>query len=368
MKSLGQDPCTQGPALRSLLVSYCRMCIDGKNIKHKDTIRSGTISGYMHEVNALFRKRGLDQLIDFKDYQDPVNILIKNLSAEEDVADQRSPFTPQMVAEFFRRGKSADRNSLEALVLNIIVAGRGMGFRASETSTSTRTKPDYFTYPRSSKQVIKAMCENWWTGLDRNENVVDDIVDNKDEVVKTKINWKIQKNRRNNEAVTYVCDKVNTDCCIPTAIIEMTERARSLGQPADLPLCVYADANGNKKYLTSADLTKYIRDVAIAVHPNMSKKEIMRFSCHSIRVWACVLLYESGKKGDYIKKRLRWLSECYRIYLRDTEKTASQHNECLREYSDLISAMKLTQINLPENVEYTVEEDEEMGVYDDLDG
>jgi hypothetical protein len=62
------------------------------------------------------------------------------------------------------------------------------------------------------------------------------------------------------------------------------------------------------------------------------------------------------------------LSECYRIYLRDTEKTAIQHNECLREYSDLISAMKLTQINLPENVEYTVEEDEEMGVYDDLDG
>jgi hypothetical protein len=100
----------------------------------------------------------------------------------------------------------------------------------------------------------------------------------------------------------------------------------------------------------------------------MSKKETMRFSCHSICVWACVLLYEAGKKGDYIKKRLRWLRECYRIYLRDTEKTASQHNECLRENSDLISAMKLTQINLPNDVEYTVEEDEEMGVYDDLDG
>jgi hypothetical protein len=99
----------------------------------------------------------------------------------------------------------------------------------------------------------------------------------------------------------------------------------------------------------------------------MSKKETMRFSCHSICVWACVLLYEGGKKGDYIKKRLRWLRECYRIYLRDTEKTASQHNECLRENSDLISAMKLTQINLPNDVEYTVEEDEEMGVYDDLD-
>ena len=79
-----------------------------------------------------------------------------------------------------------------------------------------------------------------------------------------------------------------------------------------------------------------------------------------------MLLHEAGKKGDYIKKRLRWLSECYRVYLRDTEVLASQHNQCLREYADLINSIRLR--NLPNNVEYSVDEDTEMGDYDDLDG
>ncbi len=94
----------------------------------------------------------------------------------------------------------------------------------------------------------------------------------------------------------------------------------------------------------------------------------MKFSCHSIRVWACVLLHEAGKKGDYIRKRLRWLSHCYRVYLRNTQTMAQQHNKCLKQYEDLIKAMQLSSINLPENVDYLVEEDEEMGEYEDPDG
>jgi hypothetical protein len=118
----------------------------------------------------------------------------------------------------------------------------------------------------------------------------------------------------------------------------MIDRARALGQPDNLPLAVYRDRNGQKVYLTSAALTRYIRDVARTVHPNMSQTDIQKFSCHSIRVWACVLLHEAGKKGDYIKKRLRWLSDAYRVYLRDTDVLASQHNDCLREYADLIKS------------------------------
>jgi hypothetical protein len=79
-------------------------------------------------------------------------------------------------------------------------------------------------------------------------------------------------------------------------------------------------------------------------------------------------LHEAGKKGDYIKKRLWWLSDCYRVYLGDTDTLAAQHNDCLRKYDELIKAMCLTQIHLPDNVDYTVMEDEEMDTYDDPDG
>jgi hypothetical protein len=44
----------------------------------------------------------------------------------------------------------------------------------------------------------------------------------------------------------------------------------------------------------------------------------MRFSSHSGRVWAIVLLDEAGMNTDFIKSQLRWMGDSYRLYLRDT--------------------------------------------------
>ncbi len=62
-----------------------------------------------------------------------------------------------------------------------------------------------------------------------------------------------------------------------------------------------------------------------------------------MRVWACVLLDEAGKPPDYIKKRLNWLGDFFRMYLRDTLAIQLQHvnalREALREVMYLISAL-----------------------------
>jgi hypothetical protein len=324
MKRLGQDPCTRSAAQRSLLVSYCKLCIEGKNINNMESLRANTITGYMREVNVLYRKRDLPPPIDFKDRANPVNILIGNLKAEEDIANQRSAFTPQMVAEFIKRGKEARHDSLESLAMNIICSGREMAYRASETSTSTQTKPDYYTYPGSKRSVIKAICENWWSCYDGNGNEVVYTGQNKATIVKMKIYWKFQKNRRNNEPVTYIRD--DSEFCMVTNTLSMIDRAKELEQPDNLPLAVYRDKKGRKVYLTSTTLTKYIRDVARSAHPNMSHVEIQRFSCHSIRVWACVLLHEAGKKGDYIKKRLTGIQLMGHICPRVGRKLRSRHH------------------------------------------
>jgi hypothetical protein len=55
------------------------------------------------------------------------------------------------------------------------------------------------------------------------------------------------------------------------------------------------------------------------------------------------LLDEAGKPPDYIKKRLCWLSDSFRMYLRDTLAIQLQHvnalHEASREVMDLISAL-----------------------------
>jgi hypothetical protein len=62
-----------------------------------------------------------------------------------------------------------------------------------------------------------------------------------------------------------------------------------------------------------------------------------------LRVWVCVLLKEAGKLPDYIKKRLRWLGDSFRMYLRDTVIIQHQHVDALlaasQEVMDLITAL-----------------------------
>ena len=72
--------------------------------------------------------------------------------------------------------------------------------------------------------------------------------------------------------------------------------------------------------------------------PNISDTELKLISTHSIRVYACALLSKSGKDGTYIKLRLRWLSNCFEIYLRNTYNIVVQHGNALEDaYSRMIA-------------------------------
>ena len=92
----------------------------------------------------------------------------------------------------------------------------------------------------------------------------------------------------------------------------------------------------------------------------------MKYSTHSLRVWACVELDEAGKSPDFIKKRLRWLGESYRVYLRDTNKINQQHNEALQESSQAV--MDLIDSDIDNIMEpLSAEDARESGEYDDGD-
>jgi hypothetical protein len=74
-------------------------------------------------------------------------------------------------------------------------------------------------------------------------------------------------------------------------------------------------------------------------------------------VWAYVLLDEAGKLRDYIKKRLRWLGDSSRMYLRDTAIIQYQHVDALlaasQEVMELIAALPKEVIALSTMTEET---------------
>jgi hypothetical protein len=70
---------------------------------------------------------------------------------------------------------------------------------------------------------------------------------------------------------------------------------------------------------------------------------LKKYSTQLLCVWACVLLDKAGKPPKYIKERLCWLGNSFRMYLRDITKIQSQHLDALQaasqEVMDLITAL-----------------------------
>ena len=86
-------------------------------------------------------------------------------------------------------------------------------------------------------------------------------------------------------------------------------------------------------YLTGNKIAELFGKAVKSVRLDTTSEDLKRYSTHSLRVWACVLLDEAGKPPDYIKKRLRWLGDSFRMYLRDTLAIQLQHVDELREAS-----------------------------------
>ena len=81
---------------------------------------------------------------------------------------------------------------------------------------------------------------------------------------------------------------------------------------------IFVNHQGIVRYLTANKIAEILQFVAKACHPDLSRDEIMHFLSYSVRVWAVVLLDEAGMKFDFIKSRLRWMCDLYRLYLQDT--------------------------------------------------
>ena len=79
-----------------------------------------------------------------------------------------------------------------------------------------------------------------------------------------------------------------------------------------------------------------------------------------------MLLHEAGELPGFIKKRLRWLGESYRVYLRDTLKTSQQQNDALADSSQAV--IDIVESPPEWNMEPISETDlEESGEHDDND-
>ena len=100
-------------------------------------------------------------------------------------------------------------------------------------------------------------------------------------------------------------------------------------------MAVAASPNGQRlgvSFITSAFVSKQLKLVANKAHGISAKEDLKKFTPHSPRVGACVLLHQLKKPADFIKKRLRWRSDTYQDYLRHIDDVASEFTVSLKDY------------------------------------
>ncbi len=124
-----------------------------------------------------------------------------------------------------------------------------------------------------------------------------------------------------------------------------------------MPVVVYKTKKGKVIYLTGNKIAELLREAVKKVHPDTTLDKLKQYSAHFLRVWACILLNKAGKPPGYIKKRLRWLGNSFRMYLRDIAIFQHQHVNALlaalQEVMELIAALPKDVIALSTMMEGT---------------
>ena len=168
---------------------------------------------------------------------------------------------------------------------------------------------------------------------------------------KLKVTFRIQKNSENGQSITLAANDKNHHICPVRAAHQIYLRAKRRGQSDDQPMGVFVNHQGKVRYLTANKIAEVFQSVAKTCHPDLTRDKNMRFSSHSIRVWAVVLLDEAGMNPDFIKSRLCWMGDSYRLYLRDTAILQTKHITALERSSyDFMALFREKRMTLPDIV------------------
>ena len=111
--------------------------------------------------------------------------------------------------------------------------------------------------------------------------------------------------------------------------LRICHRSKRLGMKDHEPLAVCV-TKGKVRFITARKVTALLREAAQEVL-GLHKKDpvVSQWSTHSLRVTAANLLHRMQMSNSYIQKRLRWNSDRFLMYLRNTIHAADAHTKAI---------------------------------------
>ena len=304
-------------------------------------IAATTVKEYFRAYELLFKGRtvttpdGKEDKIPYRFEKDYVSLILTALDKYEGVKDRCNMITDRMMHLLYKHSKKHPTNSLPQALFDWIVVGRYNGARRAEWCQRTQTKFQTIreTMPSWPTEEAQAFLIEDFVFLDSHGKILSARNTRRGRLVHyVIIKWRYQKNMDHGQEITYARDRKNATFCPVEALVRIICRAHDLDVPKDHPIAVYEHEDGRRLFITDTDVADILRTTASEAHNIPAEDpELKKWSSHSIRVTACNLLHRQMFSDSYIKNRLRWKSNCFQMYLRNTFYTADQHTIPLSE-------------------------------------
>ncbi len=298
----------------------------GNTINGKQ-VRSATLTAYLKAAAEFVTEAGLpdprfttttQHTIQDK-YLPRIGKVLTEQRRWESMANKKDPVTPDMVRWLQSQATTAGSTSLSAAIADWTTLGLSAGFRISEYGqSSTKIKKEWMsTGTNGAAELLpRAFIHTDFTFFDEQWRVLP--MYKRHEAHFVRITWRKQKHGDNGRHVPFGT-AVDAQLCTVFAAIRIYTRALTLNHIDGL-LGVF-----NQGPIKDKQVEKQLRAAATAVYGYTKEEARNKFTSHSIRGGACVLLHEAGRTATFIKDRLRWKSESFMEYLRDTASLAKQH-------------------------------------------
>ena len=295
-------------------------------------VKVSTIKGYLRDINRYYK----DTLeaprppYDGTDKTAEANILLTKQAEFDKEPQRRARLPDKVIDKLSELSNEGSCHGARRVIWLWTAEGRLGGFRQQEYAQDTKTTKKYYTPPNGARILRAFIVKDFiFYNTDGMMIMLPTTRAERKKVRALGTHFKVQKNRRNGQIIKHGRNAQFPKYCAVEIGMELVDNARALGQTDDDPLGVFQDEDGSTKYVTGDMVTDWLRFVARLVFPAISDAELSLILTHSIRVTAAVLLHEAGKDGTYIKLRLRWDSEAYNVYLRNSDIIVEQHTEAL---------------------------------------
>ena len=338
-----------------IMACYTVALCNDENLIH-DRIKCSTIKLYLASAARLsVPSEKLDPTKNrFGQQSEFIAAILREHKRCEQMSNRRSPLTPRMIKSAHEEPQ-CHPDALNTALLDWLILNMYLGARKCEWCQDASYLKKHRTFSKnidgSSQAFTLEDFEFLGTGNKRVK--INTVFHEESSITGVRIRWKFQKNNDNGQKLTYFINKLSPKMCPVMAARNICARAMRLRIDPKGPIAIYSPRPGTTKchFINNILVEKRLQFLATRTYDLTEKEDMARYTCHSLRVGACVLLHTSNASPDTIKLRLRWKSDSYLMYLRDTVKLASNHNLAMStadpDGTDLLTVHNLSNQDTP---------------------